>query len=248
MNKKSDLTAWWFIPLVALFLAGIFTIIGVIGWKFVKPAAPQQEKVVARQPVQKKSARKTVAQTRPEKPVVPTQLPQRPVNEAAPGFLPQTGVTFAPERVRLERAFAQCLEQDEYPCAWQDTQEDVLKQFSISKKDGIIVRNMYRLDNTPLSQTAISQKGHVLLYRQNNTTWYFDNAGLVRHISIGTVPNAGPDDPHDSYFYDVNGQLNACVCADNTTACCARAPQLPASSPRTYCGLFAPDGELCPLP
>ena len=249
MNNKSNLTAFWFIPLVAVILAGMFTIIGVIGWKVLKSATSNQKIVVSAQPA-KKSSRKTSKQVQPQKPVVPVQVPQSAAENQKTTLpqLPKTGLSFSPARARFEMAFAECLDRDIYPCSWQDTQDGVLKQFSIAKKEGIIVRNIHQLNNTPMSQTAISQKGQVLLYRADNTTWYFDNAGLVRHIAVGAVPRAGADDPHDSYFYDINGQLNSCVCADNTTACCERAPQLPVTSPRTYCGLFAPDGELCPLP
>ncbi len=238
MKQKSNFTALWFIPLVAFVLAGILTVIGVIGWRLLKPAVPQEKRVVSARSVQGGSPRQTP--TRPQPPVQPS-------NSSQP-LLPKTGLSFSPARARFENALTQCLDREVYPCAWQDTQDGVIKQFTLTKPDGIVVRNIHHIDNTPLSQTAISLQGRVLLYRADNTTWYFDNAGLVRHIAVGTVANAGPDDPHDSYFYDVNGQLNACVCADNTQACCARAPQLPATTPHTYCALFAPDNELCPLP
>lgn len=240
MSQKSNVTALWFIPLVSLFLAGIFTIVGVLGWQMLRPTVSKKESVASA------SVSNKGAVNQPN----PASLKSKPAVEdavAARFVFPATGQSFSPARDRFEQAFVQCLERDTYPCTWQDTQDGVLKQFAISKKDGIIVRNIHRLDNTPVSQTAISRKGQVLLYHQDNTTWYFDNAGVVRHISVGTIPNAKVKDPRDSYFYDVNGQLNSCVCADNTTTCCAHAPQLPQGT-GTYCGLFAPDAELCPLP
>ncbi len=242
MNQKSNFTALWFIPLVALLLAGMFTIIGVIGWKLVKSSSPKKETVVAQQPVKKAASRTTTKKARPVQNVpVPAAKP------ANPPQLPKTGLSFSPARARFEMALAQCLGSTAYPCTWQDTQDGVLKQFTLTKPDGIVGRNIRRMDNSSVSQTAISLQGRVLLYRENNTTWYFDNDGLVRHIAVGAVPKAGPDDPHDSYFYNIEGQLNACVCADKSNTCCARAPQLQ-GTPRTYCALFAPDAELCPLP
>lgn len=233
MEKKSNFTAFWFIPLFAFVLALGFTLLGVIGWRLLKPASvphpTTQETALKNQPshVEKK-------QPIPEQ-ISPQNIPSDPipVDQMATLEVPVSAGD------QFKTAFAQCLARNEYPCLWQDTQDGIVKQFAINKKEGPVVRTVENPAGTLISQTAVSQQGTVILYRKNDTTWYFDTNGLVRQISVG------PGDAYNNYFYDANGQLNSCLCADKTTTCCTQAPNLQ-HSPRTYCEMVSLDEEFCP--
>ena len=236
MAKKSNFsTALWFIPLVACVLAVLFTILGLIVWKVFKLSAPKpQQSAATAAPAKPGTAAKQPTQSVPAAVAVPVQDTRPPAT---------TVLSFSPARARFEMAYAECLNRHTYPCAWEDNQDGVLKKFSISKEGGMVFRNTYSPGGILISQTGVSPQGNVVIYREKGYTYFFDNSGLVRRIMKEVSPLSGPDDPHHNYYYDVNGQLNACVCADKNTDCCPDAPVL--SGPRTYCGRQPLDAEFC---
>ena len=229
MKQRSNLTALWFIPLVAFIFASGITLAGVIGWKLLKPSISSDKVIQTTQATPQGSSHK--------------------VNPSQPKPIPPSQQTAAlpPAKVRFENAFNQCLNLGLFPCSWEYTQDGVLKQFTIDKKDGLIVRSTYDIGGSPISQTIISSDGNVVLHRENKMIWYFDKDGLVRRISTAASSQSRGDEPPHTYFYTIEGQMNACTCADKTTQCCASAPNLQ-NQPRTYCTMFALDVEFCPAP
>ncbi len=238
--------AFLFISFVALILAGLFTIVGVIGWKLVKPSLAKPQKAPTAQTGKKPTKTKTnttapVTQppVRPEQPeaphpVIPTP-PAEPENRAALPTEP---------RARFKMGLKQCLSRppESYPCAWQDTQSGVVKQFKIDKYGEPMVRRVFDMGGKLLSLTSLNtQHQYIIMHRdEQNINWFLDRQGIVRQIARPAKSNT---DLQDYYYYMVNGQLNACLCADKTTACCQEAPRLDGKN--HYCQLFPLDEEFC---
>lgn len=218
-----------FILLVAFIFAGLFTIAGVIGWKLVKPSLATTQKKTATQSAQTvqpapHTSRRTPQPPQPVQPVQPgRELPTQP-------------------HARFEMGLTQCLSRraEDYPCAWQDTQQGVLKQFKIEKYGDPMVRRVFDKGGKLLHTTAFNvQHNYIIMRQEHDTTWFFDKEGLVRQIE--TVL---PDHSKNYYYYTANGQLNSCLCADRTTTCCPSAPRV--AGQNRYCRLFALDEEFCP--
>ncbi len=232
MKKSSNFTALWFIPLIALLLAGMFTLVGVIGWKLVKGTSKQTSTNVEQ-----------TAANHPTKKVGHTPNKQEPPTQEVIA-VPQVVLTLPTEpRARFEMGLAQCLARrpETYPCAWQDTSTGVIKQFKIDKPGEPVVRRVFDMSGKLLNTLAYNPIQHyIIMYQQEDTHWFFDKSGVVRQIASSSATNR---DLQDYYYYTVTGTLNACVCADQTTACCQNAPQVGMNN--KYCDLFPLDEEMC---
>lgn len=221
---------------MAFIFAGFFTIVGVIGWKLLKVSASQTQ-VVASAPVQ--TAAKHAGQAEQPFRTSQTEKTVHPAKESTTHNLP----TQPKERFAL--GLKQCMSRpaEKFPCAWQDTQMGVIKQFKMEKPGEPIVRRVYDMGGKLLNLTSFNtQQRYVILYREGDLTWFFDKNGVTRQIARAshTVLAGG----QDYYYYMVNGQLNSCLCADKTRNCCSNAPRL--SSPgNRFCELFPLDQEFC---
>lgn len=236
-RKKYSLSAFLFIPVMAFIFAGFFTVVGVIGWKLVKSSDSQAQKSAVSAPAQTDSKPT-------EQPGQPSRVShnEKTVHRAQESTTPNLP-TQPKERFAL--GLKQCMSRpaEKFPCAWQDTQMGVIKQFKMEKPGEPIVRRVYDMGGKLLSLTSFNTRQHyVILYREGDVTWFFDRNGVVRQIArvSRTVPVGG----QDYYYYMVNGQLNSCLCADKTRNCCSNAPRL--SSPgNRFCELFPLDQEVC---
>jgi len=236
-RKKSSLAAFLFIPVMAFIFAGFFTIVGVIGWRLLNSSASQTQEVM--------SASTTQTVTKPtQQPGQPSRTSQtetkvHKMQESTIHRLP----THPKERFAL--GLKQCLSRpaEKFPCAWQDTQQGVIKQFKMDKPGEPMVRRVYDMGGRLLNLTSFNtQQRYVIMYREGDLTWFFDRQGIVRQIARAShTITAGAQ---DYYYYTVTGQLNSCLCADKTRNCCSHAPRLSRPGNR-FCELFPLDQEFC---
>lgn len=238
-RKKPSLFAFLFLPVMAFIFAGFFTIIGVMGWRLFHPDSSEGETArlaavqTASAKPEKQPQHKTSGQTQQ------TQPAQQPVSSQETLNLPTQ------PRERFLLGLKQCKSRpaEKFPCAWQDTQFGVIKQFKMDKPGEPIVRRVYDMGGKLLNITSFNtQQGYVILYRDDkNVNWFFDRFEVLRQVAR---PSKTAKNLQDAYFYTVSGKLNSCVCADKTQACCTDAPRI--SSPgNRYCELFPLDQEFC---
>ena len=241
-KKKTSLLAFLFIPVMAFIFAGFFTIIGVIGWKLVKgPSAGRTKEKAALARTDVAVPGKQLAKDKSPR----AQLPQ-PTHSPQPAQAPVSPSQFPTNpRERFFMGLKQCQAHlpEQFPCAWQDTQSGVIKQFKMDKLGEPIVRRVFDMGGRLLNLTSFNtQQGYVIMHRdEQNVNWFFDRSGSVRQIAR---PSRANTNLQDYYFYTVTGQLNSCVCADKTQTCCADAPDI-SSSGNHFCELFPLDQEFC---
>ena len=252
IRKKPSFFAFLFIPVMGFLFAGFFTIVGVIGWRLLKPAfsAPKQGAATSVQTASADTGKKKVSGKKSHRPEQPktveqpqTPKPPKPAEQPKQAETASKLPTDPRERFLLGLKQCQSRPQEKFPCAWQDTQAGVIKQFKMDQPGAPIVRRIFDMGGRLLNLTSFNtQQGYVLLYRDDkNVNWFFDRNGVLRQIAR---PSRADFSVQDYYFYTVAGQLNSCVCADKTQACCSAAPKLEQNRTR-FCELFPLDQEFC---
>ena len=245
--------ALWFIPLVAICLAILFTLIVLIGWKLYKEVSVP---AVAVAPQSVAAVVPFVEQEEPnEQPSLPPEVtqqesPSAPADETAePEVCPPTAVPSKIKKPRRSKSAAsepyalrlrRCVRGGIFPCAWEDNSHGVIKQYWLMDEQGPVQRGIYDRAGHLISETTATLSGTVTSHTEQDITYYFE-AGML--VKIRTSPYANCNF-HDWFFINEGGRLDVCQCALSQASCCERSPYQQ-GGPRTYCGLFPLDEDFC---
>ena len=265
MQKRSTVsTALWFIPLAAVVLALLLTLVGFIGWKLLGRVTSSSAPTPPARTV-RTAKPKPVAPTAPIVPFVavddqPQEIPvpqevldmpasaqEASAQTSAPEVCPSS---YVPAKIKkptrkvvhtpFQRGLMQCKRNNSFPCAWEDKTAGVIKQYWLMSADGPLTRGVYDMGGNLQSETVATANGTVTSHTEQNTTWYFQ-AGML--VKIRTTPYQNCNF-HDWFFINDTGKQDVCQCAYTAQDCCARSPYQEGMG-HSYCELFPLDQEFC---
>lgn len=262
MKKKSTVSpALWFIPLLAICMALLFTLVFVTGKFFLKKsslASKPAQAVAVQQPtavpvVPLASLEEVTAEeeTIPAEVLEQTEdliqeLPPQ-AEPAEPEVCPAPSVPVKikkPQRrapaTPFEQGLRQCKQGGMFPCAWADDSRGVRTQYWLMSAGGPIQRGVYDMGGDLINETIATVGGTVMSYTDKTTAWYFEAGALIK-IRTSPYDNCNL---HDWFFIDGNGRQDVCQCAHSQPDCCARSPYREGMG-FSYCELFPLDQDFC---
>lgn len=251
MQKKDNFkTALWFIPFVAVLLAGVFLFAYMLVVRVLHKSTTSKHPA----PVQTAVPIVPVSRFTEEEKVVPPEVladDQEVSSDQAQLDQPEVcAATVVPTKIQksrrrmastpYEQGLLRCKKQGIFPCAWEDKKDGMLKQYWLMSAQGPITRGVYDQTGNLLSETIATLAETVTSHTEQDVTWYFEAGVLVK---IRTTPYDNCNF-HDWFFIREDGKQDVCQCAYTTEDCCARSPYHEGMA-RDFCTLLGGDKDFC---